>query len=134
MEGSGFVIHERDATPLTRSLGAESTWSRGRAPGRCERTGQFLGSEQGLFDHSVLAWKSSLSQYSDMNLPELLPILHDLPRADKFRAVQFLTAELAQSEANGIGDGMTFPIWSPHDAVDAAETLTRYLNEKAGTE
>ena len=69
-----------------------------------------------------------------MKLPELLPILHDLPRADKFRAVQFLTAELAQAEANGIADGMAFPIWSPHDAVDAAKTLTRYLNEQAETE
>jgi len=35
-----------------------------------------------------------------MKLAELLPALHELPRADKFRAVHFLTAELAQGEGD----------------------------------
>ena len=63
-----------------------------------------------------------------MNLAELLPALHELPRADKFRAVQFLTAELAQGEGSLL-PGAEYPVWSPHEAHDAAATLTQYLQE-----
>lgn len=63
-----------------------------------------------------------------MKFGELLPALHQLPRAEKFRAVQFLTAELAQEEGAGLPSG-EYPVWSPHDAVGAAHTLTQYLRE-----
>lgn len=67
-----------------------------------------------------------------MSLTELIPVLHDLPRADKFRAVQFLTTELAQSE-EGLLTGAEYPVWSPYKAHEAAATLTRYLeNQSAG--
>ena len=65
-----------------------------------------------------------------MQFSELLPLLHQLPRADKFRAVQFLTTELAQDEV-GLLPGTEYPIWSPFDAHDAAATLTQYLREEA---
>ena len=64
-----------------------------------------------------------------MKLEELLPALHDLPRADKFRAVQFLTAELALGEG-GLLPGAEYPIWSPYEAHDAAATLTQYLRDE----
>ena len=64
-----------------------------------------------------------------MELSELLPALHQLPRADKFRAVQFLTTELAQDEG-GLLPGAEYPIWSPYDAHDATATLTHYLREQ----
>ena len=48
---------------------------------------------------------------------------------DKFRAVQFLTAELAQGEA-GLTPGAEYPIWSPYEAHDAAATLTNFLKEQ----
>jgi hypothetical protein len=64
-----------------------------------------------------------------MNLDELLPALHDLPRLDKFRPGQFLTAELAQAEA-GLTPGAEYPIWSPYEAHDAAATLTNFLTEQ----
>jgi len=64
-----------------------------------------------------------------MKLDELLPALHGLPRLDKFRAVQFLTAELAQGEA-GLTPGAEYPIWSPYEAHDAAVTLTNFLKEQ----
>lgn len=63
-----------------------------------------------------------------MKLAELLPALHELPRLEKFRAMQFLTAELAQEEDAVLVPG--FPVWSPHDAVGAAQTLTQYLREQ----
>ena len=64
-----------------------------------------------------------------MQLSELLPALHQLPRADKFRAVQFLTTELAQDEG-GLVPGAEYPVWSPHEAHEAAATLTHYLREQ----
>ncbi|MBC8095969.1 MAG: hypothetical protein H7Y43_09165 [Akkermansiaceae bacterium] len=64
-----------------------------------------------------------------MQLSELLPALHQLPRADKFRAVQFLTTELAQDEGSLL-NGAEYPIWSPYEAHDAAATLTHYLREQ----
>ena len=66
-----------------------------------------------------------------MKLPELLPVLHDLPRADKFRALQFLTAELAQEDA-GLPPGTEYPVWSPYEAHDAASTLAQFLREQTG--
>ena len=64
-----------------------------------------------------------------MELAELLPALHDLPRVDKFRAVQFLNAELAQVEG-GLMPGAEYPVWSPSEAHDAAAALTKYLREQ----
>jgi hypothetical protein len=65
-----------------------------------------------------------------MELAELLPVLHGLPRSDKFRALQFLTTELAQDETPGLLTGAAYPVWSPHDAVDAAATLRDYLRDQ----
>ena len=65
-----------------------------------------------------------------MKLAELLPALHELPRADKFRAVQFLTAELAQGEGSLL-PGAEYAVWSPYEAHDAAATLTQYLREQS---
>ena len=42
-----------------------------------------------------------------MKLAELLPALCELPRAEKFRAVQFLTADLAHEEATALSAGIT---------------------------
>ena len=66
-----------------------------------------------------------------MQLSELLPALHQLPRADKFRALQFLTTELAQDEG-GLVPGAEYPVWSPYEAHEAAATLTQYLCEHTG--
>ena len=68
-----------------------------------------------------------------MKLAELLPALHELPRADKFRAVQFLTAELAQGEGS-LSPGAEYPVWSPYEAHEAAATLTQYLQEQTQTQ
>lgn len=64
-----------------------------------------------------------------MKLSELLPALHELPRSEKFRAMQFLTTELAQEESAALMPG-EYPVWSPHDATGAAHTLTQYLRDQ----
>jgi len=65
-----------------------------------------------------------------MQLVEVLRVLHELPRADKFRAVQYLAADLAQEEGVLVASG-EYPVWSPLDGVEAAATLTRFLREQA---
>ena len=65
-----------------------------------------------------------------MQITEIMPMLHQLSRADKFRVVQCLTSELAQEEGAGLQPGVGYPVWSPHDSAEAAATLTRYLREK----
>ncbi len=67
-----------------------------------------------------------------MQLVEVLDILKELPRADKFRAVQFLTSDLAQEEAGLVWPQAEYPVWSPHDAQSAATTLTQYLKDQSG--
>jgi hypothetical protein len=65
-----------------------------------------------------------------MSLTELLPIVHALPHADKLRLMQALVAELAQEEGIALTDATTdYPIWSPYNAFDAADTLLQALRE-----
>jgi hypothetical protein len=67
-----------------------------------------------------------------MSLADLLPALSELPRTDKFRVVQFLTAELAHQEGS-LSPGAEYPVWSPYDAHSAAAVLLHYLREQSGT-
>ncbi|NUN96554.1 MAG: hypothetical protein HUU16_10315 [Candidatus Omnitrophica bacterium] len=67
-----------------------------------------------------------------MNLTDLLPVLHGLPRSDKFRALQFLSVDLEREETAALEDGKSYPVWSPHDALDAASVLTQHLERMSG--
>ena len=64
-----------------------------------------------------------------MTLNELRPVVHALPRQDKFMLVQELIAELADSEPTR---PIEYPIWSPYDAHAAAAVMLEVLErEKA---
>ena len=58
---------------------------------------------------------------------ELLNSLHTLNRADKLYIMQVLIFELAQEETNLIKPDQSYPIWSPYDAFDAANTMLEVL-------
>lgn len=63
-----------------------------------------------------------------MSLIEILPDVQSLPRADKLRLIQFLAQELAEAEAPPpLVAGQSYPVWSPHEAFTAAETLLQTL-------
>jgi hypothetical protein len=63
-----------------------------------------------------------------MSLTELLPILRELPRADKLRLVQFLVSELAREEGVSLFESeRDYPIWTPYNAFEAADTLLNAL-------
>jgi hypothetical protein len=68
---------------------------------------------------------------TEVILTDLLPSLKALPRADKLRAMQFLVSELAREEEITLLDpDVTYPIWTPYDAFDAAATLLDFLREE----
>jgi hypothetical protein len=62
-----------------------------------------------------------------MNMSELLPLLSRLKRGEKLHIVQYLVSELVQEESNFLTDGMSYPVWSPYDAFDAANTMLKVL-------
>ena len=62
-----------------------------------------------------------------MTIEELLPTLHELSRADKLRAMQFLVQELAQEEEVVLNPNATYAMWTPYNAFEAADTLLKIL-------
>ena len=64
-----------------------------------------------------------------MSVPELLAVLHELNRADKLRVMQFLVLELAKEEDAAFDPEMAYPVWTPYEAFEAAETLLKALAE-----
>lgn len=61
-----------------------------------------------------------------MSVMELLPVLRELGRADKLRVMQFLVSEIAREEGLLLA-GAEYPVWSPFNAFDAANTLLSVL-------
>lgn len=65
-----------------------------------------------------------------MSLTDLFPTVKELPRADKLRLMQFLVVDLAQDEGVPLlTAGAEYPIWTPFNAFDAADTLMKMLEE-----
>jgi len=63
-----------------------------------------------------------------MSLAELIPNLQKLEKADKLRALQFLLLELAKEEGISLFiPNVSYPIWTPHNAFGAANTLMDML-------
>lgn len=67
-----------------------------------------------------------------MSLVEMIPMLDQLDRADKFRVIQHLTRQLANEEMFLSQQDSTYPIWSPHAAYEAADVMLKVLREDAG--
>ena len=58
---------------------------------------------------------------------ELISTLRELSRSDKLYIMQLLISELAEQETDLIKQGQAYPVWSPYDAVDAANTMLKVL-------
>jgi ribonuclease D len=59
---------------------------------------------------------------------ELISILRELSRSDKFYIMQLLISELAQQETDIIKPEQSYPVWSPYDAVEAADAMLKVLH------
>ena len=63
-----------------------------------------------------------------MSLTELVPAIRMLPRADKLRLMQLLVIDLAQEEGIPLlAAEAEYPVWTPLNAFDAADTLWQML-------
>ena len=63
-----------------------------------------------------------------MSLTELFPTVKLLPRADKLRLMQFLVVDLAHEEGVSLLTAdAEYPVWTPLNAFDAADTLLQML-------
>ncbi len=58
---------------------------------------------------------------------ELLNTLRALDRAEKLHVLQVLVSELAQEEAHLLRPNMTYTVWSPYDAYEAAEAMLNLI-------
>ena len=58
---------------------------------------------------------------------ELISTLRELSRSDKFHIMQILISELAQQETDLIKPNQSYPVWAPHDAIEAADTMLKVL-------
>ena len=63
---------------------------------------------------------------------ELLSTLQGLSRADKFYVMQVLISDLAQQETDLIKPDQSYPVWSPYDADEAADTMLKVLYAAKG--
>jgi hypothetical protein len=58
---------------------------------------------------------------------ELISTLRGLSRADKFYVMEVLISELAPQETELIKLDQSYPVWSPYDAVEAADAMLKVL-------
>lgn len=58
---------------------------------------------------------------------ELLNTLRALDRAEKLHVLQVLVSELAQEEALLLRPDVTYAVWSPYDAHEAADAMLKLL-------
>ena len=65
-----------------------------------------------------------------MSLMELFPAVKILPRADKLQLMQFLVIDLAREEGVPLLTAdAEYPIWTPLNAFEAADTLMQLLEQ-----
>ena len=65
-----------------------------------------------------------------MTVVELYPKVKMLPRADKLRLMQFLVIDLAQEDGIPLLTADDeYPVWTPINAFEAADTLFQMLQD-----
>ena len=66
-----------------------------------------------------------------MPLTELMSQIHELPKIDKLRLMQFLATELVKEESsNFFVANQEYPVWSPYNCSEAANVLMNLLATK----
>nr|WP_245894162.1 hypothetical protein [Chamaesiphon polymorphus] len=65
---------------------------------------------------------------------QLISTLREFSRSDKLYIMQILVSELAQQETDLIKSDLSYPVCSPYDAVEAADTMLKVMSLKQGVE
>lgn len=63
------------------------------------------------------------------NITALLPLLKKLQWQEKVLLIQMLAAELTEQDGTQLPPNQSYPVWTPLDAYEASDILTRLLNE-----
>lgn len=63
------------------------------------------------------------------NITALLPLLKKLQWQEKALLIQLLAAELTEEDSTQLTPNQSYPVWTPLDAYEASDILTRLLNE-----
>lgn len=69
-----------------------------------------------------------------METLELLPQLSRLSHSDKLYIMQFLVSELAREQTDLLKSNLSYPIWSPYDAFDAADAMLQVIKDAKDNE
>jgi hypothetical protein len=65
-----------------------------------------------------------------MTVTELIPSIHNLNRSEKIYLLQIIANDLAQEEHNlNLIPNADYPIYSPLNAFEAADTLLKLLEQ-----
>jgi hypothetical protein len=65
-----------------------------------------------------------------MSLIEVLPSVQVLSRREKLQLIELLAQDLARGEDSPLEAGQSFPVWSPHDAYEAAAVLMQAIEDE----
>ncbi len=63
------------------------------------------------------------------NITALLPLLKKLQWHEKALLIQLLAAELTEEDNTQLALNQSYSVWTPLDAYEASDILTRLLNE-----
>lgn len=64
-----------------------------------------------------------------MSVTELLPLVNNLSPSDQLSLFKFLAAKIPNAELQAIFSAPEYPVWSPHDSSDAANTLMQMIQD-----
>ncbi len=64
-----------------------------------------------------------------MSLAELIPLVNNLSQPDKLSLFKLLAAQIPDAELKIIFSASEYPIWSPYDAVEAANILMQMIHD-----
>ena len=68
-----------------------------------------------------------------MSLTELIPLVNNLSQSDKLSLFKLLAAQIPDAELQVIFSASEYPVWSPYDAVEAADILMQMIQDDQET-
>ena len=67
-----------------------------------------------------------------MSLAELIPLVNNLSQSDKLSLFKLLATQILDAELQVIFSASEYPIWSPYDAMEAANILGQMIEDDQG--
>jgi hypothetical protein len=65
-----------------------------------------------------------------MSLSELIPLVNNLSQSDKLSLFKLLATQVPDAELQVIFSASEYPVWSPYDAIEAANILMQMIQDE----